>query len=590
MPARPMTPAHASVTHASGGASAARPRFAVGSQSVPLDADVRTQLELLSQMVEDISGELALEPLLARLVERACNLIGADDGAIGLYVPERDVIRTAASHAIPAAQLHAELPRGHGLTGRVLELGTPLRCRYGDLPHPVRGAAKEMSMIGMPIVSHGELIGVFGIGAWPPKQLGDTEQELLEHFARHAAIAIVNARRYSDEQRRAARFAMIARVAGIIASETEPDPLLQRAADAIHELLGFARVDIPLIEPPDQHTLVFRIRGGEYKRIREVYRLPMSRGIIGAAARTRRAQLVNDVADDPLYVKPPGTPSAQAELAVPMLYGDELLGVINVEGDRLFDDLDRMSLVVVAEHLAVAIHNARLSEQAQRLAVLEERQRLARELHDNVTQILSSISLIAQSLNATWRKDPRDGERRAERLGELAQMAFAEMRALLQELTPGEAPPGVGFNPAPPHVLAGAVLTQHGLATAVTRLLPVMVPGNLSLHLDFDGYVPQVVRHEQALLRVCQEAVSNVIQHAGAERVRVTVRVDGQRVQLNVADDGRGVAAGAPRGLGLASMERRLVELGGSLTLGPRAPQGTVLEATMPRRDRDSPG
>ena len=82
------------------------------------------------------------------------------------------------------------------------------------------------------------------------------------------------------------------------------------------------------------------------------------------------------------------------------------------------------------------------------------------------------------------------------------------------ELTPGEAPPGVACSPAPLHVLAGAVLEQHGLATAVTRLLPVMVPGNLSLRLDFDGYVPQVVRHEQALLRVCQEAVSNVIRHA----------------------------------------------------------------------------
>ena len=186
--------------------------------------DVRTQLELLSQMVEEVSGELALEPLLARLVERACKLIGADDGAIGLYDAERDIIRTAASHAIPEAQLNAELPRGHGLTGRVLELGAPLRCRYGDLPHPSRAAALEMNMIGMPIRSRGELIGVFGIGAWPPKQLGDAEQELLEHFARHAAVAIVNARRYSDEQRRSVRFAMIARVAGIIASETGPRP------------------------------------------------------------------------------------------------------------------------------------------------------------------------------------------------------------------------------------------------------------------------------------------------------------------------------------------------------------------------------
>jgi len=407
---------------------------AIDRPPVHVNPDVRTQLELLSQMVEEISGELALEPLLARLVERACKLIGADDGAIGLYVPERDIIRTAASHAIPGAQLHAELPRGHGLTGRVLELGKPVRCRYGDLPHPSRTAAREMNMIGMPIMSRGELIGVFGIGAWPPKQLGDAEQALLEHFARHAAVAIVNARRYADEQRRAARFAMIARVAGLIASETELDQLLQRAADSIHELLGFASVDIPLLEPPDMQTLVIRVRGGEYKkRIHHVDRLPISSGIMGAAARTRRTQLVNDVAADPRYVTPPGVPRAGAELAVPMTYDDEVLGVINVEGDERFDELDLMSLGVVAEHLAVAIHNARLKEQSQRLAVLEERQRLARELHDNVTQILSSISLMAQSLSAAWGKDPRDGERRAARLGQLAQMAFDEMRALLAQ-------------------------------------------------------------------------------------------------------------------------------------------------------------
>jgi signal transduction histidine kinase len=559
--------------------------------------EVGEQLECLSQVVEDISGELALEPLLARLVERACRLIGADDGAIGLYVSERDMIRTAAVHAIPGEQLHGELPRGHGLTGRVLELGTPLRCRYGDLPHPIRTAARDMHVIGMPIESRGELIGVFGIGVFPPKQLGDAEQELLAQFARHAAIAIVNARRYSNEQRRAARFAMIARVAGIIASETELDSLLQSAADAIHELLGFARVDIPLIEPSDPQTLVIRICGGEFKRHgRQIDLLPISRGIMGAAARTQRAQLVNDVAADPRYITPPGMPRARAELAVPMLYGDELLGLINVEGDGPFDELDRMSMGIVAEHLAVALHNARLNEQSQRLVVLEERQRLARELHDNVTQILSSISLMAQSLTAAWRKDPLDGERRAERLGELAQMAFGEMRALLRELMPGDGLPDeepsadgskdVARSAAQLQVLAGALLEQHGLETAVTRLLPVMVPGNLGLHLDFRGYAPQAVRHERALLRVCQEAVSNVIRHAGAGRVGIVVRADGTRVHLEVADNGRGVADDAVRGLGLASMERRLVELGGSLEIGPRVPQGTLLKATIPRDDR----
>jgi signal transduction histidine kinase len=570
---------------------------AMNDPPAPRDSDVGEELECLSQMVEDISGELALEPLLARLVERACRLIGADDGAIGLYVPERDLIRTAAVHAIPGEQLHGEIPRGHGLTGRVLELGTPLRCRYGDLPHPTRAAAKDMHVIGMPIESRGELIGVFGIGVWLPKRLGDAEQELLGQFARHAAIAIVNARRYSDEQRRAARFEMIARVAGIITSGTELNALLQSTADAIHELLGFARVNIALIEPSDPHTLVIRIRDGEMKRrIRHIERQSVSRGIMGAAACTRHAQLVNDVAADPRYVTPRGMSPARAELAVPMLYGDELLGIINVEGDGPFDELDRMSMGIVAEHLAVALHNARLNEQFQRLVVLEERQRLARELHDNVTQILSSISLMAQSLSAAWRKDPLDGERLAARLGELAQMAFAEMRALLRELMPGEglrdegpsadASTGVAPSATQLQVLAGTLLERHGLETAVTRLLPVMVPGNLGLHLDFRDYAPQAILHERALLRVCQEAVSNVIRHAEAGRVTIAVRVDSACVHLDVADDGRGVVDGAVRGLGLAGMERRLAELGGSLEVGPRASQGTLLKATIPRDDR----
>jgi hypothetical protein len=92
-------------------------------------------------------------------------------------------------------------------------------------------------------------------------------------------------------------------------------------------------------------------------------------------------------------------------------------------------------------------------------------------------------------------------------------MAFEEMRALLRELMPCEDPAVATLTAAPLQALAGALLQQHGLATAVTRLLPVMVPGNLVLHLDFDGYVPQVLRNERALLRVCQEAVSNVIRH-----------------------------------------------------------------------------
>ncbi len=544
---------------------------------LPMDSQ-RNQLDLLSQMIEDISGELALDPLLARIVERACHLIGADNGAIGLYVPERDAVRTAASYNIPAEKLQAWLPRGHGLTGRVLELDAPVRCRYGELPHPSRDDAAPMHAIGMPIRNRGRLVGVFGIGSFADEPLGDDAVALLDLFARHAAIAIDNARRYAGEQRRAARFALISRVAGIIASAPELDSLLQRAADAIHELLDYQNVDIPLVDPDDPDTLVISARGGEYKRrIRYVDRLPVARGIMGAAVRERRTQLVNDVRGDPRYVLPPGVKTPLAEMAVPILHGERALGVLNVEGDQPFDALDRISLEIVAEHLGTAIVNARLFQDSRQLAVLEERQRLARDLHDNVTQIVSSMNLIAQSLSEAWQRDPADAERRAARLGELARLGFAELRAMLRQLSPQRQCDAEGKTHPP------------ALQLRLQRLLQAMVPPYVSLVLDIRDIPPQADACEEALLRVCQEAVSNAVRHAAPSRVEVAVSVVGSELQLRIGDDGRGIGRSRSEGMGIGNMRQRLAELGGSLHIQKRRPSGTLLTACLPRLDRREP-
>src|SRR5687768_506186 len=98
--------------------------------SVNSELNVNPQLELLSQMIEEISGELALEPLLQRIAERACRLSGADDSMIGLYDPERDAIRTAATYGKPMNTVLAYVPRGHGLAGHVLQQDAPVRIRY----------------------------------------------------------------------------------------------------------------------------------------------------------------------------------------------------------------------------------------------------------------------------------------------------------------------------------------------------------------------------------------------------------------------------------------------------------------------------
>jgi GAF domain-containing protein len=165
------------------------------------------QQESLRTIVESISGELELQPLLDRILYHACEMIGADNGTIGLVDPARDVVRIAATYRMPPTAADAELPRGGGLAGEVLRTGEPvIHQRYGDLPQPAHPELRDHAVIGVPIRWRGEMIGVVGIGTAVPADghrrghprahpLGNEDIDTLTLFARHAAIAIVNAQR-----------------------------------------------------------------------------------------------------------------------------------------------------------------------------------------------------------------------------------------------------------------------------------------------------------------------------------------------------------------------------------------------------------
>ena len=565
--------------------------------------DAQRHLDALAKIIDVISSELEFDDLLALILEHACTLIGADDGTIGLYDGARKVVRTAAVYCMPAQELGVEMKTGQGLAGRVLATGRTVSCRYGDLPGINLPQLSNNQVIGVPVLWRQVLVGVFGIGARPPRVFSQSDISLMELLARHAAIVIHNAQRHLEERRRSARFTLIAKVAVIIQAGGELTEILQNTADAVHALLEFQSVDIPLIDPERPDTLVVSVRGGAYKlAIRQTDRIPISLGIMGAAAREAKSQLVNDVANDPRYVKPPGVKAPRAELAVPIMQGSEVLGVINVEGDTPFDYFDRQSLELIADHLGLAIANARLNEQTRALAVLSERNRLAGELHDNVTQLVSSISLLTQTLPQTYRRDPMEGERRAGRIHELAQTAFAELRSLLRELKPIDA---VAISRTGQSFLGLERLRAGGLSAALERLLPSMIPETLRLKMQFDDYAPQDISHEEALYRLCQEAVSNVIRHAKARNLTVTASVSERIVLLRIVDDGRGMGGAKVsaaklisgnserstpqpnyQGLGLGTMRSRMSALGGALRISAASPHGTQIEAALPRRDR----
>src|SRR5262245_7473541 len=251
--------------------SRGRPAMATDSRTAIISAPDTAQLRrLLHQqecvriVVESISSELELQPLLEEILRQACQLIGAELGSIGLVDPAQDLIRTAAMYHMLPAELSAEMPRGVGLSGAVLERGRPVVLdRYGDLPHPIQRDLLEHAVIGLPIEWGGRLIGVLGVGKAQGEETSagpfcKDAVRTLELFARSAAIAINNAQRYERECERSERLALVARMARLVTTDLRLDDMLQRAADAIHELLAFPNIAIALVDPERPNTIAIR--------------------------------------------------------------------------------------------------------------------------------------------------------------------------------------------------------------------------------------------------------------------------------------------------------------------------------------------
>jgi signal transduction histidine kinase len=536
--------------------------------------DAAGRAERLRRAIESISGELALKPLLTDLIQRAVELIGATNGVIGLVLEQRDglILCTAAGCNLPRLELDHLSSPDVGIVRLVLQEQRPIRLdHYRDLADLTLPERDNYAILGLPIWWADRIIGFFNIGAAPPRRFDDQDVATMELLARHAAIAIENARRYEREQHRSEQLTLIARIGRSLTADLQLDELLQSAADSIHELLVYPNVAIALIDPADPTTMVLRTFGGAYRTmVGGEHHLPISAGIMGAAARTRQTQLVNDVASDPRFILPPGAVGTRAELAVPMVSGGEVLGVLNLESSDPFYEDDATTIQIVADQLAVAIENAQLAERGQQLAVLEERRRLARELHDSVTQSLFSMSLLAQALPELWEVDQAEARAGLRQIRDLTRSALTEMRALLIELRP-------------------AGLANRGLAHAIREHVSAFEQRTgLLVILDLADNCPLPEPVEQAFFRIAQEALANVARHAQARRVRLTL--SGQApVRLQIADDGRGfqperVGDGC---FGLLSMRERAAAAGARLHVRATAGRGTEIIVEWPAPDQD---
>jgi signal transduction histidine kinase len=301
--------------------------------------------------------------------------------------------------------------------------------------------------------------------------------------------------------------------------------------------------------------------------------LPRQHGLLGVMLRDPHPVRLADIRAHPNFGWwPVAHPVLTDFLGMPIADGDEILGEIflankNAPGGFTVEDEELIRLV--AAHAAIALVNARLYERSRELSIMEERHRIARELHDSMTQKLFGLRLTADAAVALLDQDPSRAAAEMQTVRRLAADAADELRAIM-----------IGLGPAD---LAG-----DGVATALSKQAALLdrVHG---AEVRFRGCpVPRLtVAREEAVYRVAQEALHNALRHGAPRVVQVTLSGRGGVLVLEVSDDGRGfdaeaVQALASRRLGLASMHARAQAVGGRLTVHSRPGRGSTVRLEVP--------
>jgi two-component system, NarL family, sensor histidine kinase DevS len=524
-----------------------------------------------------VTSELSLDGLLHRLVVVAAELTNARYGALGVIDASGAELEQFVTHGIDD-DLRAEigaLPRGRGILGVLIRDARALRLH--DLAEDPRsvgfppGHPPMRSFLGVPVMLRGVAYGnLYLTEKQGADEFTEEDEELVTLLAGQAAVAIENARLYEAATRWSRQLQSLQELGNALATETDLEKLLDLVVRRLRELLD-ARV-VALALPAGGDELKFAAVAGAEGLLGTT--ISRSESKSGAVLARRRSERIDSVLDDPeVHQEVSRQLAARTGMWVPLIARDEAIGVLEIhdkEGaDPRFSHDDFRLAETFAARAAVAVElSQRVARDAVRRVVQAqelERRRLARELHDETGQALTSILLGLKPLEDALAEHPARAS-----LAELREQvvdALQEVRRLAVELRP-------------------AVLDDFGLVPALERLLEAF--GEQSgLQVDFhsalgEARLPSDV--ETALYRVVQESLTNILKHANASHISVSLARRPSGVAAVIEDDGAGFDHRAVRGegIGLLGMRERLALLDGRLEVESRPGAGTTVVAEVP--------
>lgn len=544
------------------------------SKSSSTNAALQRQSALLKAGLE-ISSDLELPLVLQRIVDLAAQLTEARYAALGVIGPGggiNEFITTGVSQAERNAIGH--IPVGKGILGLLIQEPRLLRLKdLHDHPQSVGFPPNHppmTSFLGAPVLARDTVFGNIYITEKEGGDFTEEDEESLLVLATQAGVAIENSRLYEQSRLQARRLAALREITEVILEgETEDDPLLQLIASTSRELVD-ATVATIATRGEDDDELVIRVADGDYAGDLIAMSVPLKDSISGVVIQSSKPVITPDAASDIRTYQPMVEVGHMGPAAfVPMGRSGSPFGTLTVArapGALAFAAEQVELIETFAAQASLAMEYSRLQRQMRRLAVSDERERIATELHDGVIQGLFAMGLNLQA-TALMIPDPTI-QRRIEEVITQLDGSIRDLRNYIFGLRPG--------------ALADRQLHQtlRDMATEFQEAAQVRV----DLAID-EAVAAELAGRAGEVVQLVRESMSNVRRHSNASRAWISLRRKGQAAVLQIRDNGDGFNASASvddSHHGLRNLRRRVASIGGSLELSSTAGKGTTVRAVIP--------
>jgi two-component system, NarL family, sensor histidine kinase DevS len=559
-------------------------------QSQPVQKD-QVKMRALHRASLRLFADLSLDGVLRRITEAARDLANAQYAALG--VPDgKGGLEAFIAIGLTEVQVKqiGRHPVGKGLLGEIMLSGKSIRIpKVSDHPkasgYPKNHPPMD-SFLGVPISAYGRRIGqIYLTEKIDGDEFSEDDQRLIEMLAAHAAAAIENARLYRQVLRsevelkqRNEELELINSLTAAVNSSMKLEELLGIMLERVIGLFDASTGDIFLCREGETDFRLALHGGPENESLWLVDRIRSGEGFIGRVAKRGSPAWTQDLQAEGEYLNLDSFEDEDGTLvAVPLLSRGQVVGMISL----LFHELRIVSerevglLEAVGAGVGVAIHNARLSRQGRRVAVLEERERIAMDLHDGIIQSIYATGLTLDSTRVLIETSPDAASRRLQASMESLNAIIRDIRAYILDLQPTR-------------------IEGSDLKTSIERLgLEFKANSLIDLETHLEQEAISLLDRKQAvtLFHIAQEALANVGKHAQAKRVWLTIRDSMDSILLQVIDNGRGFDVGKEPGRlghGLSNMVERALGIGADLEVISSLGDGTTITVRLDKQTDNS--